>query len=99
MTASTIKESQTSRHTGPVIPLRTDHMLSLPNRAFQKATSKQPIQFAGEHFSIFQDLQDIHRRIDKGEIQIDDLAIRKPESALGNKDLKSQSRLELDYED
>ena len=40
------------------------------NRTYQKPSKSQ---FANENFSIFQDLQDIHRLIDKGEIKIDNM--------------------------
>ena len=63
--------------------LRGDHSLRFGNSTYQKPG--KPIQFSNEQFSIFQDLQEIHQKIDRGEIKIDNMLIDDNKECKGEK--------------
>ena len=71
-TAATLKGSQISKITSPVNRRKLDY-----NQSSCKPT--QSLYFSNENFTIFQDIQEIHCNIDKGEIKIDNTVISKTE--------------------
>ena len=89
-TAATGIRSQISRATQPGYRSYYDH-----NQSFHRPT--QSVYFANENFTVFHDMQEVHQRIDEGEIKIDNTTLLKVDHNLG--DQQSRSKAELESEE